>query len=751
MQRKPRTLALLVIGTLALSLTPAAFAVDIPANFTFTGAGLGHGVGMSQIGAEGMALDGRSATEILQYFYTGTTVTPVPDAVNLRVNLLHQAVSTKIRIEQLPADASPLPTATPTPSTQPPTSSTSTPTPTPTPVVVTTPAPPVIGPATPTVPMALLSAADLPSAIAPSTVAETTIGMGDTLTLSASALGVIATITGPSGTTTLSAPTFTLRWTGTRYLGGPGALINLGGAATSPHYRYGQLHIKSVKSSLLGNRLEVTDDLNLHDEYLRGIAEVPSSWPEAAMEAQVIAARSYALTKTGRIRAECDCDLYGRSIDLTYGGWAKESEPRWGQRWLAAVAATSSDLTSGLAVLFNGKPITTFFFTSSGGHTQNIGEVWGTQFPWLKSVADPWSLDQTLDPNYASWSRSISQARVAKAFALPDVVALKFPDRTQGGGIKSVVAVSSSGKSATLKGEIFRSRLGLPSTWLQRPVTRRSGIDETALSIAIGKSLWPTSKSVVLAVVDSDPLAAAIGAPLSFTKKAPLLFTSSQVLNPQVAAEIARRRVTKIYLVGINVPQSLITALKALPRTSLISLTGPTRYDAAAAVADLVPGPAVLVANSDVSLLGSSIGALAAAKRPILFTTASTLPWQSSRSIAKKGLPVTVIGTPGTILDSQLTGLNINDQRQPTSDNLEGFLLGLFAPQTNGIQFVPSTFDPFLLGGSGQPIFALDANGHVSDVAKQFINSHPAFGVISVLGSSALVNSDSFNEIEVLR
>jgi stage II sporulation protein D len=749
MRNRLRTLALLFAGALVLGTSAPASAIDIPATFTFTGAGLGHGVGMSQIGAEGMALDGRSATEILQYFYTGTTVLPVADTNNLRVNLLHQVLKTKIRVEALPPGATPLPSQTPMPQ---PTGSASPPViSTPTPTVITTPTPPVIEPAPPIVPIARLSAADLASGVAPSTVAETTIGIGDTLALSVAGQDVIATITNAAGTTTLTAPTFTLRWSGTRYLPGPGALMNLGGGADSPRYRYGQIHIKSVKSALLGSRLEVTNDLRLHDEYLRGVAEVPSSWPEAALEAQIIAARTYALTKAGHIRSECDCDLYGRSLDLTYAGWAKESEPKWGLLWLAAVAATSPDTNSGLAVLYKGKPIATYFFSSSGGHTQDIGEVWGTPAPWLKPVADPWSVDETLNPKYATWTRSITQVVVAKAFGLPDVASLHFPDRTQGGGVKTVIAISSAGKSATLKGEIFRSRLALPSTWLQRPVTRRSGADETALSIAIGKTLWPTSRSIVLAVVDSDSLSAAIAAPLSFTKKSPLMFTSGQALDPQVVAEIARRRVNKIYLVGTNVPPALTTALKKLSKVSLVSLVGTSRYSTASAVAALVPGAPILIANSDVALIDTAMGAIAAAQRPILFTTPAVLPWQSANIISKKGLPVTVIGTPLSIQDVQLTGLKVDDERQPTSDQMSASLLSLFSPSVKSIQFVSTKFDPLLLSGAGVPTFALDADGHVSDSAKTLINTHPAFGAISVLGSSAVVSADSFTEIAALR
>jgi SpoIID/LytB domain protein len=44
----------------------------LPESFIFSGGGWGHGVGMSQSGAAGMALDGAAASEILSYYYPGT-------------------------------------------------------------------------------------------------------------------------------------------------------------------------------------------------------------------------------------------------------------------------------------------------------------------------------------------------------------------------------------------------------------------------------------------------------------------------------------------------------------------------------------------------------------------------------------------------------------------------------------------------------------------------------------------------------
>ncbi|MNI99934.1 Amidase enhancer precursor [compost metagenome] len=44
------------------------------AQFLFTGKGYGHGLGMSQFGAVGLALEGKSYQEILAYYYNGATI-----------------------------------------------------------------------------------------------------------------------------------------------------------------------------------------------------------------------------------------------------------------------------------------------------------------------------------------------------------------------------------------------------------------------------------------------------------------------------------------------------------------------------------------------------------------------------------------------------------------------------------------------------------------------------------------------------
>jgi len=74
-----------------VALPTHAFAAGVPERFYVSGSGFGHGVGLSQIGAKGLALEGKSASDILSYYFPGTTLTTNPDLGNIRVNIAHAA------------------------------------------------------------------------------------------------------------------------------------------------------------------------------------------------------------------------------------------------------------------------------------------------------------------------------------------------------------------------------------------------------------------------------------------------------------------------------------------------------------------------------------------------------------------------------------------------------------------------------------------------------------------------------------
>jgi SpoIID/LytB domain protein len=211
--------------------------------------------------------------------------------------------------------------------------------------------------------------------------------------------------------------------------------------------------------------------MRLHDEYLYGISEVPSIWPAAALQSQVIVSRTYALSRMGVIKKDCDCNLYSSKYDQVYDGYAKELLPKYGALWHQAVDATAVDSSTGLAITFNNAPINVYFSASTGGQTQRAVDVWGTDIPYLTSVPDPWSLDPKLNPKYAKWTRVVSQDVMAKAFNLPDVKRYVIDSRTKTGSVLKLTAYSSTGQKSTLPVGTFKVAVKLPSSWFAMPPT----------------------------------------------------------------------------------------------------------------------------------------------------------------------------------------------------------------------------------------------------------------------------------------
>lgn len=258
-------------------------------------------------------------------------------------------------------------------------------------------------------------------------------------------------ITGP-----VSGKHFTIRWTG------PNAVVTFSQPGSAVRYRYGQMQMKIVKGAI-----EVTNSLSLHDEYLWGISEMSSAWPAAALEAQVIAARSYALSKLGPIKPLCDCHVYSHISDQNFVGYSKEIEPKIGSLWKAAVTRTNIDTSTSLAILANGKPIQAYYSSSSGGATQTTLDAWGQPTSYTQSVADPAGLDPKLNPRFAQWKASTTQELAAKAFLLPDVISLEIVSRNSAGAVTYIKGTSSNGSTKLLRGDTFRSRVKIPSPYFQ--------------------------------------------------------------------------------------------------------------------------------------------------------------------------------------------------------------------------------------------------------------------------------------------
>ena len=411
--------ALLLSGLGLATSASAAPGDPLPADFTLTGSGFGHAVGMSQWGAYGMAKAGFDATGIVTHYYTGTTVTPVQDDMEVRIALLHQVAAAKVRSEALDPTGG---------------------------AVEVTVGPTVTlgGPID-----------EFRFSVNGAQVSVQRIAGGQTVEL-----GV--------------APTATVRWAGTRTpgtaVGGP-TLLDVVGTGSSldssgHRYRYGTLDIVPV-STASGIRLNVVNSVRIHDEYLYGISEVSSSWPSAAQQAQVLAARTYALSKVSRgVRQSCSChmdDGGGPYYDQTFTGWLKASSAK-GSNWVDSVNATFASDTTGLAILYDGKPISAFYSASSGGATQSVQDVWGGTLPYAVSVPDPYMQDPA-NPERA-WTVVVPQARMAKVFATAQVASVAVTERFVSGAVKTITATLPDATTVSRSGGQLAGALGLKSTFV---------------------------------------------------------------------------------------------------------------------------------------------------------------------------------------------------------------------------------------------------------------------------------------------
>ena len=210
----------------------------------------------------------------------------------------------------------------------------------------------------------------------------------------------------------------------------------------------GQAPAKAVIRVLVGSKV-VKVPL---ERYVRGVvaAEMPSNWPLAALEAQAIASRSYALTShAGGARF----DVYSDTRSQMYVGVAAETAST-----NAAVAATAGQI-----VLYNDKPAATYFFASSGGMTENIEDSFlGAQAePWLVAVPDAY------ETHTSTWKHSLSFG--AAAARLRGLVKGSFRgiEMLKRGASPRIVSAEVLGTRGVtpVSGPELAGRLELTSTW----------------------------------------------------------------------------------------------------------------------------------------------------------------------------------------------------------------------------------------------------------------------------------------------
>jgi stage II sporulation protein D len=178
----------------------------------------------------------------------------------------------------------------------------------------------------------------------------------------------------------------------------PGVRIELGG------YRYeGPLTVRGYQAGLA-----VTERVSV-DAYLEGIAEVPFSWDEQALQAQAVAARTY-LAWTLSLGRNDEASAYDYDICATtacqvYAGvsWVELAD---GDRWRRAVEATTDQI-----LVHEGDPAQALYSSTSGGRTRNVEDIFpgASPRPYLVGVESPGE-----DSPFAEWTFRLTEPQMTR-------------------------------------------------------------------------------------------------------------------------------------------------------------------------------------------------------------------------------------------------------------------------------------------------------------------------------------------------
>ncbi|HWI52828.1 MAG TPA: SpoIID/LytB domain-containing protein [Symbiobacteriaceae bacterium] len=206
----------------------------------------------------------------------------------------------------------------------------------------------------------------------------------------------------------------------------------------------------------VSKKLSVVNVINL-DEYLLGVVpeEVEAVWPQEAVKAQAVAARTYAQANRDKWKGD-GFDLVWTTSDQYYGGLASEK----------ALASQAVMITAGQVLTYNGRLISAMYHSSSGGHTENNEIIYASQpVGYLRGVED---YDNVAGNRYYNWQYTYTVDQFVTSLKkggndVGAVVGVAAAGSTGVSGRPSQWQVTGSTATKVLTGSQIRSALELPS------------------------------------------------------------------------------------------------------------------------------------------------------------------------------------------------------------------------------------------------------------------------------------------------
>ena len=340
--------------------------------------------------------------------------------------------------------------------------------------------------------------------------------------------------------------------------------------------------ILKLRSKNVSSGFHVSLAVNI-EKYLYGLAEMPSHWNVKALEAQALVGRSYAVfqylkqnipsektdTDAGLSSSRkdyCWCHIGSTASSQYYYGYLKEIA---GPNWVQAVNNTSGKVITYDGGYTQSTVVQAFYSSSTGGKTNDnvVGFGSATPWPYLKTVDDPWSVDNRVGNPKAAWSYDFSSYQLSKNILCGDtpcfdaVTDIYVSSVSESGAALQVTMKgfkNGSAKTVTKSGRNIKSQLGFTSHYFK--TSSQSDISNLSIGPITANSSTTTAVENSSSSTGDTPQYATSSSGLNYLSKAGLLNvcneTSSACQAKTISREEAAAVVTVVGGVSLDAPNA---------------------------------------------------------------------------------------------------------------------------------------------------------------------------------------------------
>tara|TARA_B100001113_G_scaffold282425_1_gene237406 strand:- start:1857 stop:4820 length:2964 start_codon:yes stop_codon:yes gene_type:complete len=308
------------------------------------------------------------------------------------------------------------------------------------------------------------------------------------------------------------------------------------------------------------------------EKYLYGLAEMPSHWNVKALEAQALVGRSYAVFQylkqnvpsaktdidaglSNSRKSYCWCHIGSTASSQYYYGYLKEIA---GPNWVQAVNNTSGKVITYEGGYTQSTVVQAFYSSSTGGKTNDnvVGFGSATPWPYLRTVDDPWSVDNRVGNPKAAWSYDFSSYQLSKNILCGDtacfdaVTDIYVSSVSESGAALQVTMKgfkNGSAKTVTKSGRNIKSQLGFTSHYFK--TSSKSDISNLNIGPITANNNSTAVEENASSTTGDTPQYATSSGGLNYLSKAGLLNVCNETSSACQAKTISREEAAAVVAV----------------------------------------------------------------------------------------------------------------------------------------------------------------------------------------------------------